>query len=177
MTAERRKKPPSLLTATLHSLSLHREFSFAFQEPMMPADKLGQPPPIVQAMILADHIHQDPTTGKRYILGTYSRITAKKYPHQTGLSLYLAITGGHGPTSLRMRIVDVDETIGPLHESVFPVDLGDPNRVYEITFNSGVVFPCPGDYRLQLYAGHDLLRELRLVTRTPPRGDQSVEET
>jgi hypothetical protein len=135
----------------------------------MLGEKFGQPPPIVQSMILADWIHRDPATGKHFILGTYNRIGSPKFPtSQSALHIYLTITETHGPTVLRIRVVDVDDVLGPIHESAHTVDLPDPSRVYEFTFNIGVVFPAPGDYRIQLFAGVEMLRELRL-TLEPPR--------
>jgi hypothetical protein len=132
-------------------------------------EKLGQPPPLVQSMLLADWIHRDAVTGKYFILGTYNRMASPIFPTpQSALHIYLTIIEAHGVTVLRLRVVDVDDVYGPIHESAHPVDLPDPNRVYEFTCNVGVVFPAPGDYRIQLFAGADMLRELRLTVE-PPR--------
>lgn len=129
----------------------------------MPADKLGHPPPIVQSMILADYVHKDTITGKKFILGTYNSIVADRFPYaKSSLCVFLAITDTHGPTVLRMRVVDVDDQRVPIHESSYPVDLPNPNQVYEITFNTSAIFPSPGEYRIQLLVGNDVLRELRV---------------
>ena len=128
----------------------------------MPAERLGQPPPIVQSMILADHVHRDSMTNKKFILGTYNSVVTDKFPYPKSLCLYLAITNAHGPLLLRIRLIDVDDQQSPVYETAYPVDLHDPNNVYELTIGAAVVFPAPGDYRLQLYAGSELLRELRL---------------
>ena len=142
----------------------------------MPVERVGQPPPIVQSMILADHVHQDLMTGKKYILGTHNGFISNKFPAKHAFYVYMAITGGHGQTMVRVRIVDVDDVIGAIHESVTPFDMPDPNRVYEITFNTAAVFPEPGDYRIQLFTGNDFLRELRLhvalrqANPLPPEG-------
>jgi hypothetical protein len=142
----------------------------------MLADKLGHPPPLVQSMILADHVHQDSLTGKKTILGTHNGIISNKFPAKQGFCVYIAITEGHGPAMLRMRIVDVDDVIGPIHESILPVDMSDPNRVYEITFSIAAVFPAPGNYRIQLFVDNDFLREVRLRValrqpNLPPSGE------
>ena len=139
----------------------------------MPAERLGHPPPIVQAMILADQVHLDPSTGKKYILGVHNGILSAVFPAKHAFHMYMAITGGHGRNMLRIRIIDVDDAIGCVTESAFPFDMPDPNRVYETTFNTVAVFPAPGDYRVQLFSGDDLLRELRLrvalrQANTPP---------
>jgi hypothetical protein len=143
----------------------------------MTADKLGHPPPIVQSMILADHIHRDSITGKKFILGTYNSIVATRFPFaKPGMCVYVAITDAHGQTVLRLRIVDVDDGQAPIHESAYPVDMPDPNEVYEITFGASMVFPVPGHYRVQLLADNELLRELRLHVGYPkPMGPQAHE--
>ena len=132
----------------------------------MPGERFGQPPPIVQAMLLADYIHTDSTTGKRYILGTYDQLVAARFPHVVPrLWVFLALTGGHGSTLLRVRVVDVDEEIGTLAESTQPTNLVDPNSLYYFSFPLSVTFPVPGLYRVQSFADHELLRELRLEVR------------
>jgi hypothetical protein len=134
----------------------------------MPTEKLGHPPPVVQSMILADAIHRDPNTKKYFILGTFNRIQSDKFPTPPiALRLYMSITETRGQTMLRVRIVDVDEIYGPIHESAHTVDLPDPTRIWEMTFSVAVIFPAPGDYRVQLLAGNELLRELRLPVESP----------
>jgi hypothetical protein len=129
----------------------------------MPTDKLGHPPPLVQSMIVADAIHRDASTGKKFILGTFNGIFAAKFPHRNPpFSMYLAITNGHGPTVLRLRIVEIDDPQSPIYESAHPVEMANPNEVLELTVGVQVVFPTPGDYRIQLFAGNEFLREVRL---------------
>jgi hypothetical protein len=129
----------------------------------MPAEKLGQPPPIVQAMLLADHIHIDPATGKRYILGTYNQLMGVRFPHIVSrLNLFIALTEAHGPTLLRVRVVDMDEEFGSLVESTHSANMFNPNDLYYFSLTLSVTFPTPGIYRIQLFAENELLRELRL---------------
>lgn len=55
----------------------------------MLGEKLGQPPPVVQSMILADWIHRDAVTGKYFILGTYNRMASPIFPTpQSALHIY-----------------------------------------------------------------------------------------
>lgn len=143
----------------------------------MTAERLGQPPPIVQAMLLADNIHVDPATGKRYILGTYNRIMAAKLPHAVPqLCVFLALTNAHGPITLRLRIVDMDEQMGPLAEQARPANMPNPNEIYYYPFILPVVFPAPGIYRIQLFADHEFLRELRLQIVRPHEAAPSPHE-
>jgi hypothetical protein len=128
----------------------------------MPTEKFGSPPPIVQSMILADYVHVDSMSGKKYILGTHNGFFSTQFPAKHAFSVFMSITGGHGQTMLRLRIVDVDEAIGSIYETASPFNMPDPTRNYDITFSTVALFPAPGDYRIQLYSGNDLLRELRL---------------
>lgn len=133
----------------------------------MPTEKFGQPPPDVQALVLANHVHQDITIGRYYILGTYNQIRCSHFPTpRVPLCLYIAITNAHGYTALRVRVVEVDELLqevpGPICDTTNPIDLPDPTRIYEFGLNLAVVFPKPGDYRVQLLAGNEVLREAKL---------------
>jgi hypothetical protein len=120
-------------------------------------------PPDVLAMIIADSVHKEFGTNKIFINGTYSVIGARDFPHYSSLVVYAAITGGHGPTVLKMRLVDVNEERAPLYESEMPANFPDPIVVAELVFGAHqVVFPEPGEYRLQLFAAGEPLRERRL---------------
>lgn len=149
------------------------------EEPTMPAEKLGQPLPNVQALVLANLVHQDTTIGRYYILGTYNQIRCDTFPTpRVPLCLYLAITDAHGYTALRIRIVEVDEFLEeapcPICDTTNPLDLSDPTRVYEFGVNLPVVFPKPGDYRVQVLAGNEILRESRLtVLKAPSSPDEN----
>jgi hypothetical protein len=140
----------------------------------MATEKFGQPPPNVQALVLASHVHQDTTIGRYYILGTYNQIRCAQFPTpRVPLCLYIAVCNAHGYTALRVRVVEVDELLeeipGPICDTTNPVDLRDPLRVYEFGLNLSVIFPKPGDYRVQVCAGNEILREARLrVIHAPP---------
>ncbi|HZV07545.1 MAG TPA: hypothetical protein VE999_20840 [Gemmataceae bacterium] len=129
----------------------------------MPAEKFGQPPPLAQAMLLADAIHRDPATKKFFILGTYNMLGCPKFPTPPNpLRVYVSMTDMHGQTPVRIRVTDMDEMYGTLCEKTLVVDCPDPNLNVELVFTPDPVFPEPGMYRIQLFADHELLRELRL---------------
>jgi len=121
-------------------------------------------------MVLADHVHRDEATGKFFILGTYSCIRAASFPAcHPRITVYLALINGRGPTSLKVRLVDADESRLPVFESEGIIEMTDPNQVVEAVFlHTGATFPEAGDYRLQLFAGENLLRETRLQVILQP---------
>lgn len=127
--------------------------------------KVTSPPPQVLALVLCDAIWRDPATGKAFLLGTFSVINSTAYPAAHGsMHAYVALSGGHGAAQLVLRIVDVDDEEKPLMEAGGPANFEDPRAVLEIDLEiKGVVFPKPGEYRFQLFAGEDLLLERRIV--------------
>ena len=123
------------------------------------------PAPYPLALIACDMIWRDPGTGKMTILGCFSAISAAKFPamHPV-ISVYAAVTDGHGTVPITLRLIDVDEEDPPVFElktdAVFP----DPRAVIEMAFiASSVVIPSPGEFRLQLFAGPNPLIERRII--------------
>jgi hypothetical protein len=118
-------------------------------------------------MVLADHAYRDSTTGKFFLLGTYNSILMKAYPCLCpDLVVYTSLTDGHGQVPIRLLLTDADEELGTLASAEGFVQVDNPTRLWEVVFQlKGAVLPRPGLYRLQLYSGQHLLRELRLEAR------------
>jgi hypothetical protein len=127
--------------------------------------------PDVLAMVLADAVLRDLVTGKAFIQGTYSAIKAAEFPlTYPAIVVYAAITNGHGQTEMELRLVDVDEERPPVFRTTLVMNFTDPLVVAEAVFaKAPVIFPGPGDYRLQLFGAGQPLRERRLqVVLVPP---------
>jgi hypothetical protein len=124
-----------------------------------------QPPPEVLALVIADYVHRDETAGKFFILGTRASAGAAAFPfHCPNLAVYAPLIDGRGETSLQLRLIDVDEAREPVVEFETTVNFLDPTDEVEIVFRlADVVFPEPGDYRLQLYGAGQFLRERRFL--------------
>src|SRR5438105_326893 len=86
-----------------------------------------QQPPEVLALIIADHVHRDDSTGKFFILGTRASISAATFPFTcTSLALYTCMIDGRGETPLRLRLIDVDEAREPVLLFETTVNFLDP---------------------------------------------------
>jgi hypothetical protein len=137
---------------------------------------IDRQPPEALALILADAVLRDFASGKCFIQGTYSVIFAAEFPSIFPITVYAAITSGHGKTELELRIVGTDELHSdesqePVSTQKISVDFADPLVVLEAVFSGPVVFPAPGEYRIQLFGNNQPLRERRLQVipaPTPP---------
>jgi hypothetical protein len=115
--------------------------------------------------IVCDFVWRDPSTGKSTIIGCFSSIGAPAFPATHPLlCVYAAITDGHGTVPIVLQLVDVDEKNPPLFEFKADLPFPDPRAVAEFNFvAANVVFPTPGEYRLQLFSGSHYLMERRIV--------------
>ena len=121
--------------------------------------------PYALALVVCDAIWRDPWTGKRTILGCFSAIYAPTFPvvHPV-MSVYLAITDGHGTVPIALRLIDADEERPAVFEVKGDVSFPDPRVVMELDFTvANILFPAAGEYRLQLSSGPNPLMERRIV--------------
>ena len=136
---------------------------------------LEQQPPLVLAMILADTVLLDVSSGKNIIQGTYQALEATTFPFtHPCIVVYVALTEGYGETPIRLRLTDVDEMRPAILELETVVNFSDPFIVLEIVFReTKVVFPEPGEYRLQLFGAGEPLLERRLQVGAEAEPDVS----
>lgn len=140
----------------------------------MPAEK---PAPDVLALIVCDQIITDRLTGKQSLIGMFSKIHTRGFPaSHPQLSVFVALTEGHGEAQLTIRIVDSNEARPPIVEGRGKVHFKDPRAIANLALQfHGLTFSQPGEYRVQIWSGRELLREARLELiklKLPPRPPQ-----
>ena len=128
------------------------------------------PAPVPLAMVICDAVHEDPTTGKKTILGTFTAVQSPEFPATVGkICIYLALTDARGTVPIRLSIVDVDELRPPIIEQSADLNFLDPITVEHTDFDLiDVIFPSPGEYRIQLFAGDEFVIERRLNVSDEP---------
>jgi uncharacterized protein DUF6941 len=135
--------------------------------------------PLALAMIISDAVWTDPGTGKKTILGTFSAVIGRefrlKFPQ---LAVYLALTDARGRVPLHMRLVDVDELRDPVFQKTIDIEFPDPVVTVEGTIHChDLVFPEPGEYRLQLFCNLELIIERRIaVVPVPEETDDQIHQ-
>lgn len=123
--------------------------------------------PMCLGLVFCDAIWIDPGTGKRTILGTFSTVFAREFPAlHPQLAVYCILSDGYGKTAIEFKIVDDhDEEI---LASKGEVEFKDPRVVVELNLTlPGIIFPKPGEYRLQLFGAGEFLLERRLLVLGP----------
>lgn len=125
------------------------------------------PPPVLLSVIICDLVIIDRITDKPSIIGAFETISAPEYPaRHPRLVFFCQLTNGHGKTRITVKLVDVQQEDKTLFEGTIEQKFRDVREVANLTFDiGGMVFPHPGEYRFQIYAGTEFLGERRIVCR------------
>ena len=94
--------------------------------------------PVLQALLLADHIYQDLTTGKKIISGTFNKLSfqRKSPPKETEINglKHVIVAGGMNPGS-PYAYVSLTEVRGTVPCVLRYVDLENDNSLLECRFS------------------------------------------
>ncbi len=148
-------------------------------------EAMNEVKPVLQALLIADHIYQDIATGKVVIAGIFSRLYFSKAQPQEGDPTpqpvqsaqrvgspyaYISLTDIRGKTSFKLRYVNLDNYEVSM-ETTFDVESDDPLKTAE------VVMPMPmlptgkkGTFALELLWDDSLLGALRIIVDELPGG-------
>jgi len=134
------------------------------------------PPPVLLSALVCDRVIFDRVTGMPSIIGVLQTISAIKYPaRHSRLAFFCELTNSHGNQNITVKLVDLQENDQVVLEQTVEAQFADVRQVVGLGFGfEGIVFPHPGEYRLQIYAGTALLGERRIICRQvkPERGDE-----
>jgi hypothetical protein len=119
------------------------------------------PVPVCLAMVVCDDFEKEPGTNKYTLIGTFAALGGPQFPlTHPHITVYVALTDGHGRTQLRLELIDVNEEREAVFHFQGGVTFDDPRHVLEICFQTpAVTIPEPGDYRLRLFANDEFLME------------------
>lgn len=142
--------------------------------------------PVLQAMVLADHVYQDRNTGKFVIAGTFGTIWRQppppkppegapgkqpisgSYTQMGSPYLYLALADVHGKAPLLLRLVDLADA-NPLLEANFEVAASDPLTMCEFVLPMPLLPAMkPGVLSLDLLFQNEILGSWRINVRDVP---------
>ncbi len=140
--------------------------------------------PILQAILLADHVYNDHPTGKKIVAGIFHVIHFKKRPTNDTIAndtaepqktepvfssgspfLYISLTEIRGPMKMEINLVDLlDNSILMTNK----LDFAPPSAVNPVTTVEFVVplpilqIPHTGDYAIELQCDGELVGSHRI---------------
>jgi hypothetical protein len=152
--------------------------------------------PVLQALLLADHVYSDSGTGKKIIAGIFDRLIFKKPDaEQTEISeagrisiqvphagyqasspfCYISLTEVRGKQPFKLRYVDLAEDKAVL-QTEFQVDCPDPLKTVEIALPLPPL-PAnkPGVFALELLWNEEPLGSHRIIIEEMQAGEPTNE--
>ncbi len=148
------------------------------------------PKPVLQALLLADHVYQDKGTGKKVIAGVFNQLNLTKPkpappdaaqattgPRPLSAAdasrpgspmVFISLTEVRGVAELELRYVDLSNN-GVLLTAKFPVQSNDPLKTVEAVVPvPPLPVPHPGVYALELLHEDEPLGALRITAVEMP---------
>jgi len=131
--------------------------------------------PFLLSAITCGRVIFDKVSGMPSIIDIVQTIDAQKYPaRHPQIVFFCELTNGHGTTEAKIRLLDAQEEEKIIFEREGKVRFENVKQIVTLAMNlQGIVFPRPGEYRFQLFAGGYLLGERRITCRKiqlPPKG-------
>ena len=122
--------------------------------------------PILQALVLADHVYIDAKTGKKIIAGTFNHLAAPNFPSFFGRTTYafISMTEVHGNTPVTLRYTDLSNSETLLEIRDLPMEApNDPLATVEMVVELPR-FPMPheGIFAFEVYAYDEPVGSLRI---------------
>jgi hypothetical protein len=147
--------------------------------------------PILQALLVADHVYEDKRTSKKIVVGIFSSLLMIKSPpaeqpatqeeadaaaehkrkplssvEQAGSPYaYINLTDLKGETQLKLRYVSLDTHEAKFETSPFRVFAASPLESVEVVVPLPILPRSPGVYALELLAGDDPLGSYRITVQ------------
>ncbi len=124
----------------------------------------SKPPPVLQALILADRIYTE-DSGKRLIIGTFSRIWCKSFPMRLAASTwaYVLLTDVYQEVDLQLRFVRLRDNSVLLQSHPMRIPAKDPLTPLDIVVEvPPLPLPEAGAYAFECWAGNHLIGSSRL---------------
>lgn len=135
--------------------------------------------PVLQALVLADHIYIDSKTGKKIIAGTFNHLSSAQFPSQFSRSTFafISFTEVRGDTSIVLRYVDLASGDILLELKDLQVRSNDPLATVEMVVEVPR-FPMPheGVFAFEVLAGEEMLGFLRIFVSNRGPDDSVIPE-
>lgn len=135
-------------------------------------------PPVLQALVIADHIYTDHSTGKRIICGTFSKIFSSKFPKETSFSAFafILLVDVIGEVVLQLRFVSLDDNEILMESPPMRIRSESPLTPLDIVVQIPP-FPLPraGIYSFECWTDETMIGSVRLQVAKQAREEDPNE--
>lgn len=129
--------------------------------------------PILQALVLADHVYADAITGKKIIAGVFHNLWAATFPTKFGRLTwaYVCLTEVQGSVPITLRYTDLRTNEVLLSTRPLTMQSSDPLQSCELLIQVPP-FPMPhtGTYVFEVFAGDESIGSLRITVGEVKKG-------
>jgi hypothetical protein len=122
--------------------------------------------PVLQALVLADHVYVDKRSGKKVIAGTFNHLWAPGFGATLGRISYafICLTNVHRSANIELRYVDLKSNEVLLKFGPVAVPSEDPLGSTEMVVQvPPLPMPHEGFYALEMYSEEERLGALRIT--------------
>lgn len=121
--------------------------------------------PILQALVLSDHVYADQATGKKVIAGTFDSLWAREFPAKLARTtwFYLSVTDVQGSVEFSLKYTDLSNN-EVLLSAGFCLSSNDRLATRSLVCEiPPLPMPHPGAYAFEVFVGDEMLGSLRIV--------------
>ena len=126
--------------------------------------------PIVNAMLLCEHVHRDSASGKHTLFAVFDEVQGSRFPVDLDtFAVYLNLTNMRGRYKVDLRWLRGDTEDELVHlGSLDDVEIADPlSRTELVLWGESLPFPGPGRHVLRLAMNDRHVHDyVRMVTET-----------
>ena len=136
--------------------------------------------PVLQALVLADHVYVDARTGKKVIAGTFNRLWGRAFPTTFGRTsfAFICLTEVHGQLALRLVYRDLSDDKELMAVKNLVVHAKDPLASIEVMVEiPPFPMPHPGAFAFEVQCENEVLGSLRvMVSEVATGGEKKMTE-
>jgi len=127
--------------------------------------------PLVNAMLLCEHVHADTASGKHTLLGVFDEVRISRFPVDLAtFAVYLNLTNLRGTYEVDLLWLrgDTEEELARLGP-IGGIEVVDPlSRVELVLLGQDLAFPVPGRYVLRLAMNRRHLQDYVIIATESP---------
>ena len=124
--------------------------------------------PILQALVLADHVYTDRESGKNIVAGTFNTLHGSSFPttYQRGAFMFGSITEIREPIELTLKYIQNKDLKVLFESNPIRIETQDPFATIELVIElPPIPMPHIGTFSFELHVNDHRLGAVRVITQ------------